>query len=358
MSRVRPLLSRPGARYACLGDGLCCTDVHLLGPLTPSEVKRLHVLAPKPKSKSKSKREPKLADARVVVRSELLDAHVIATTAKGECRFLLRDAGGCYLHVTHGAAAKPAGCRRFPYRLVATPTGGRVTTEHRCPCRTMGPRPPLSLADAENSLRDDAGRLQADARVGESVRERRGKRMTFRAYTTREATWIARLLAGDDPGAVLDAEPLPHLQDVSWIDVAHQFRSKIDGSACGDALAWFGDVLLGLADTRHRSRGLRARPWSPSFDRAEKRVIDPARASDLLGDFAADVLWSLEWVQVGSLEVARKELVTRMHVARTIVNALVAAGTREERAAAEAIAIVELAGASGLWGAVTKAMEG
>ena len=33
-SKPRPLIVRPGARFACAGDGLCCTDLHALGPLT------------------------------------------------------------------------------------------------------------------------------------------------------------------------------------------------------------------------------------------------------------------------------------------------------------------------------------
>ena len=45
-ARVRPFLVRPGARYRCFGDGLCCTDIHILGPLTKTEAKRVAKVDP------------------------------------------------------------------------------------------------------------------------------------------------------------------------------------------------------------------------------------------------------------------------------------------------------------------------
>ena len=39
-THTRPLLPRPGARYTCFGDGLCCTDIHGIGPLTKKECLR------------------------------------------------------------------------------------------------------------------------------------------------------------------------------------------------------------------------------------------------------------------------------------------------------------------------------
>ena len=38
-SRVRPLLLRPGARFGCSNDGMCCSDLHLIGPLSSMESK-------------------------------------------------------------------------------------------------------------------------------------------------------------------------------------------------------------------------------------------------------------------------------------------------------------------------------
>ena len=123
---MQPLLARRGAHYTCFGDGLCCTDLHGLGPLTKKEVKALKLVSPgviEPPSE------------------EGFDEPMLRTRGDGGCLFLGPDR--CYLHAALGAEAKPAGCRRFPLGLTATPDGGRVTTRHRCPCRTLGRRPLL-----------------------------------------------------------------------------------------------------------------------------------------------------------------------------------------------------------------------
>ena len=65
-SRVRPLIVRPGARYRCFGDGLCCTDLHLLGPLTKREVVRLKTMS-----------------EEIVVWNAQLEAPVLRTTDHG-----------------------------------------------------------------------------------------------------------------------------------------------------------------------------------------------------------------------------------------------------------------------------------
>lgn len=344
-SRVRPLVVRPGARYRCFGDGLCCTDVHLLGPLTRKEVVRLKVI-----------------DARSSKHDELLDAPVLRTRKNGACLFL--DERGCSLHADLGAHTKPASCRRFPYRLVGTPHGGRVVTEHRCPCRTMGARPRLDVADAEASLADDHGRLQADARVPDMLKKTKTTRISFATYARLEAQWLARILGNEDVLDVLGGHrELPELHSASWLDVAHLLRARIDGSACGDALAWFGDTLLELLSQREGARDdprmpskfrTRARPWSEAFDRAEARSPNVDHPGAIIADFVADALWSLEWVGRTSLDGAFAELSVRVIVARAIVDKLFREGARADRAAAEAVTIVELAGASGVWNSVVR----
>ena len=70
------------------------------------------------------------------------DDYMLNTAADGGCVFLMADQR-CSVHAQLGAEAKPDGCRRFPLGLAATPNGGRITTDHRCPCRTMGDRPEI-----------------------------------------------------------------------------------------------------------------------------------------------------------------------------------------------------------------------
>ncbi len=331
---VRPLLVRPGARYRCFGDGLCCTSIHAIGPIGRAEVRRLQVLHP-----------------GLTEKNPVLDATVVSV-ADGVCTHLEDD--GCRIHKMHGEAAKPSVCRRFPYRLVATPLGGRIATEHRCPCRTLGDRPPLSVDDALRSMGAAAGaRLSADVTVSDRVAITRRSRVGFAKYVTLEAPILERLARGDDPLDALGAEPFPALDGATWSDVAHLYRAEIDGTYCGDALAWFGDVLLGLQGTRVRS--LRDRPWAPAFDRAEARSAREGSPDEVLADWLADELWGLEWTERGTFESARRDLATRATIAREIVRRLVGIGVRPDRAAAEAVLICEMGGAAPLWRSVVGA---
>ena len=118
-SKPRPLIVRPGARFACAGDGLCCTDMHALGPLTRSEDRAMCKLVPTRSLPQPTSRRRACASAR-------------AAAARSSCQRTLRRARAVWRR------QKPVGCKRFPYGLLNTPDGGRVTTEHRCPCRTLG----------------------------------------------------------------------------------------------------------------------------------------------------------------------------------------------------------------------------
>lgn len=331
------LLVRSGARYACFGDGLCCTDIHAIGPIPPAEVRRLLPISP-----------------GRLVRNEALRGMVVEPR-DGACSNLGPD--GCAIHAAHGLLAKPSPCRRFPYRLTRTPVGRRVSTEHRCPCRTMGERPPIDLDDVLASTGDARGRLHADVAVGKTVRLDARRRVPFARYVRLEAELLDRLAAGEDPCVVLAADPFPSLAEVSWSDVAHHYRGKLDGSGCGDALAWFGDVVLALQEDAPRK--LRQRPWASAFDRAEARSPAPADgiagASAVFADWLSDELWSLEWTERGTLAHARADLVTRYVVARTVAERLGAQGVRPDRAAAEGVLIGEMAGAAPLWRSVVAA---
>jgi hypothetical protein len=164
-----------------------------------------------------------------------------------------------------------------------------------------------------------------------------------------EGLMIDRLIAGE---LDLGVEPFPALDTATWTDVAHHYRSKLDGSACGDALAWFGDVILAMNGTRVRDR---ARPWSPAFDRAEARSPHVEAPDLVIGDWLADEIWGLEWTARGSFLHARLDLATRLAVVREIARRLENAGVRADRAAAEAVLVGELAGAAPLWRTVVNA---
>jgi hypothetical protein len=333
----RPLLMRKEARYDCFGDGLCCTDIHALGPVTPAERRAVELLEPGSLIRHKDLKEP-----------------VFRTQSHGPC--VLRSARGCELHARHGAEAKPVGCARFPFGLIATPEGGRVTTEHRCPCRTLGTRPLLSAESALPSLVNAAGRLVTNGRVGPRMRMATGKNLGFARFRAIEQPLIDALVAGEDPLKVLGVKPLGRLEGVSFRSVADDMQKERDGTAYGEAMVWFGSAIRSLL-VGGKPLALGARPWAESFDKAEARSPDPAKAQAVLNDWLADLLWSLDWVfAVGSFEGAKRELASLYVVADAIARRLVRASVRKDRAAAEAVMIVEVGRQSEAWERVQNAL--
>jgi len=331
----RPLLVRPGAVFRCFGDGLCCTDIHALGLLTRGEIKELRA-----------------RDKLSVVYSDDIEGYCLKPIDH-RCLHLLPNEL-CGLHAAYGPESKPNGCRRFPYGLVSTPLGGRISTEHRCSCRTLGDRPPISIPDAEVSLLNRAGRLEIDREIGEKVRLTADKRVSFRVYAALEARMIERLNAGDLAEHVLAAKPLPERDaDTGWPTIAASHIETWDSTAGGEAFAWFGDGLLELA-TGHIPPE-RPRPWHAAYERAIARTPNPQTPDQIFNDWIADELWMFRWFDWGPFDVARAELATRLGIARLTQKRIEKRGVRPDQAAAEAVMICELASEGSEW---PQAVEG
>ena len=336
-TQVRPLLIRPGARYRCFGDGLCCTDIHVLGPLSRKERKLI-----------------RNADPEGAERDDD-DEWVIGTAPDGGCHFLMADMR-CRIHAEAGPQAKPDFCQRFPVGLVATPAGGRVTTHHRCPCRTLGDRPQMTEESAAETLSDSKGRLVADRRV-KKIALTKTKKVDFQAWRLVEADMLGRLADGSRPEDVLNADAFPKLKKTNWWAVAEEFRGARDGSQFGFAIGWFAETVIGLLDEHHRVR-FPPRPWAAAFERAEAREGKARDVDDVLSDWIADEIWGLAWTDDRTFKVCRVELATRLRVAREIIEYLVAhLALRPDRAAAEALMVVELVGDSEFWSDVVERMK-
>jgi Fe-S-cluster containining protein len=160
-SRARPLLVRPGARFTCFGDGLCCTDVHVLGSITRKEA----------------------SDMRRIARGSVhFDKNVegyALQTVDHHCFFLGK--GGCHVHAKHGADAKPLGCRRFPYGLVNT--AGR-TRHHRAPLSV--PHAGRTPTDRRQGRRSLTGRQRGSHR-------HRSDRTSAHSHHARQVDQLRRL---------------------------------------------------------------------------------------------------------------------------------------------------------------------
>lgn len=331
IARARPLLTRPGARFTCAGDGVCCHDVHLLGPVTRAEVQPL-----------------------VAVRADVIDRRLglplVRTDALGRC-VMLSDHERCTVHPTSSQPLAPRSCRRFPYLLVATPDGGRIGTDHRCPCRTMGQRAPVTAQGAEESLLDAAGRLSVDRRVGGTVPIAPRVRVSWARWRAIESELLSALEVGR-PEDALGCAPFPPLDSMSWPQVAHDIAEDVPDTRWGWALRWFA-AHLEAARTRTPGDVL-PRPWRSAFDRAQVRTPVAGDPDAMLRDYVADAIWSMEWAVRGTLLHARLELRTSVEVARSVARALESRGTRADRAMAEALLVAEVGAVSEAWTTVVR----
>jgi hypothetical protein len=297
-------------------------------------------------------------DMRVLVAGSVIhhpdvDAPCMRFGADGGCAQLTKR--GCGIHARFGSDAKPSGCRRFPYGLVSTPLGGRVSTEHRCPCRTLGERPALDVADAERSLLDQAGRLEVDEVAPRRIALTVERRVPFERFAELEAGLLQRLLAGEAPERVLGAEPFPSLHEGAWPVLAMELLDMDDGTRGGVALSWFADALLELYAGYKPPK--RERPWRDAFERGAKRSKRPAQARDVFADWLADELWMMRWLTWDcTFDVARAELSTRFRCASRIARRLQRQGVRGDQAAAEAVMAAELVACSEHWGDVVDAI--
>jgi len=332
--KPRPLLARPGARFRCFGDGTCCTDIHAAGPIGRADRKMLSLI-----------------DPNICVHLPGGSEYMLATKEDGTCLFL--GEAVCELHAALGPEIKAMPCTRFPYELTTTPSGGRVSTEHRCPCRTMGERPELSLDDAERALSDRGGRVRAGCSVGSRVPLARGRHTSFAHWERMEAEIFERLFALEDPADVFEAHGLPELDGVEWRGVAEYMLSLSDGTRAEVAFLYLGDAIGKDVGLRSQPRG---RPWQKSFDRAEERSPE-GDPREIYADWLADEVWSMRWTIAGGFARARRDWGARYYLAKRIAARIHRQGARPDRAAAEAVMIVDIARETEFWEPAVLAMS-
>jgi len=266
-----------------------------------------------------------------VVVTDEGDRVIGARPHDGACPF--RGEGICELHARLGPSVKPASCKQFPFVLIETPTHRRGVTEHRCPCRTMGARAPLTPEVLAEHLPGTPERTLTSTLGRDATTE-----MSIDAYEALEAPPLVALET-TDPVLALGEPPLPRTAAKT---LGFRYVREAGGSRFAVAIRRFGRALL-------EEVGLEVDgpppelPWTPAFDRAEARS-EPGDPEAMLRDWAADYLWSLEHAFLGTFEDTRVDLALRVRLARRLAAELEGEGRRPDRAMAEAIAIVELAG--------------
>jgi len=234
--------------------------------------------------------------------------------------------------------------------------GGRVTTRHRCPCRTLGDRPVLDPKDAAPSLVNRRGHLSADRQVGPAVRLSKKKKVSFDDWVALENDLLGRLASGENPARVLDAKPFPKLSGSTWKHEAREMMEDgVDETRFGSALSWFAQAVR--SETGLGRKRLDDLVWGDAFDRAEARSPVPGDPDAIIADWIADEIWGLEWAFEGHFGLARVELATRLAVCQDVRKRLERAGRRPDRAAAEAVAVVDLVGDSEWWTDIVSKMR-
>lgn len=125
--RVQHAFSSPSPlRHACDGCGRSC-EGHLVGPIEDDEAAVLQQRLDRLRASEPGVME---SEATVVIRYEG-DLKRVLNFPGGACVFLDENKL-CRLHATWGAMSKPLPCRMFPYRLVRSETGTRISISPRC----------------------------------------------------------------------------------------------------------------------------------------------------------------------------------------------------------------------------------
>jgi hypothetical protein len=231
-----------------------------------------------------------------VISEDAIDRHegedaavLMMRSDTGRCVFWSEQ--GCAIHSKLGPEMKPSPCIQFPYALTATPAGGRISTQHRCTCRTLGPLPPITAEDARPNLLDSSGELKPEHAVLDDVAWSASESLSFAEYAEREAGLIRALFEGKNLMTVLEAQPFPELDGITWSAVVEELLEFHGPSRAAAAARWFAGAIGFLVDRREPT-GL-DRPWADSFEQAAERVVDPVSPNRVFGDWLADEVWSM-----------------------------------------------------------------
>jgi|GEM_PF-1615213 len=131
-TNTRPRLA-PESSFTCSSCNRCCSDSHLLGPVT--RVERDAILA----GMAALGGEDRSSDPSNFIPLPTGDGRdlYVLRTRDGFCAYLGKD-GLCGVHKKLGVDLKPAVCRMFPYRVVRTPDGWDAGLSLTCPTVAAG----------------------------------------------------------------------------------------------------------------------------------------------------------------------------------------------------------------------------
>jgi Fe-S-cluster containining protein len=199
----------PGARFSCHSCTRCCSEQHLLGPVTRAE--RDAILSGFAQKGDEAGSDPSNFIPLPTGGSQPV---YLLRPRDGHCSFLRAD-GMCRIHADLGVEIKPAVCRMFPYRGVKTPDGWHVGLSLSCPSVASG-RGPDPKEDAARAVR----KLQVLApsllrQVPEYVPLAAGVLVPWETYRSWERRTLERLDEATDAAE-------------AWLEGLRDFRAVVD----------------------------------------------------------------------------------------------------------------------------------
>ena len=132
---IETLRMAEGSAFACHSCNRCCSEQHLLGPLTRAE--RDVILEGFAARDDHAGSDP---SNFIPLPTRASEPVYLLRPRDGRCSYLGEDRL-CRVHRDLGEEAKPAVCRMFPYRAVRTPTGWDVGMSLSCPTVAAGRGP-------------------------------------------------------------------------------------------------------------------------------------------------------------------------------------------------------------------------
>jgi len=124
-----------GSRFACHSCNKCCSEQHLLGPVTRDE--RDAILSGFTALGDDAGSDP---SNFIPLPTGDADPQYLLRPRNGHCAYL-GDDGLCRVHAVLGVEIKPATCRMFPFRGIRTPEGWDLGMSLSCPTVASGGGP-------------------------------------------------------------------------------------------------------------------------------------------------------------------------------------------------------------------------
>jgi Fe-S-cluster containining protein len=305
-----------GSRFSCHSCNRCCSEQHLLGPVTRDE--RDAILAGFEALKDDAGSDP---SNFIPLPSGDADPQYLLRPRNGHCSYL-GDDGMCRVHSVLGVDVKPAVCRLFPFRGVRTPQGWDVGMSMSCPTvgAGKGPDPTEEIRRVLGPLRVLSNQLQT---VPDQIMLSPTSHSDYAGWKTWETETVARLEGGDPAEAWLDSlsaflamqgeasqdeldldeiDP-DDSSDTEFVPVHGMGAAGEDGVDAADklltALAFWAELLVGLeaadpmALRRFRSGVIRLRAQLAHRPEAASVLAENARLANRRADPDRAEPWAL-----------------------------------------------------------------